>query len=353
MTLPRRILKLVEAIRLLDLDAILISHETDIRYLTEYPTHDAWLLVTPQAAFYITDGRYIEEVKKGIRGVTSLQFKGSVFDEIVGCAAKAGMRRLGIDERYMTVDEHKRLLKACRKNMSLLGANGCVDKLRAVKEPGELKLMREALRLNLKAYRSIKSWLKPGVAEIDILHRLEAFIRKEGVTFAFDPIIASGPNSAYPHARVTARKLCRKEPVLIDLGMNYKGYNSDLTRMFFLDTMPASYKKVLSIVGDAQQEAFKVIRPGIAAKDVDAVVRNYLKRYGLADRFSHSLGHGVGLDVHEAPRLSVTSDAVLQENMVCTVEPGVYFPGKYGVRLEEMVLVTKKGCEVLSVNYDQ
>jgi len=186
------------------------------------------------------------------------------------------------------------------------------------------------------------------VTEVDILHRLEAFIRKEGITFAFDPIIASGPNSAYPHARVTGRKLCRKEPVLIDLGMDYKGYKSDLTRMFFLDTMPTSYRDVLSVVHDAQQEAFKVIRPGVLGKDVDAAVRNYLKKHGLAERFTHSLGHGVGMEVHEAPRLSLSSDAILEENMVCTVEPGVYFPGKYGVRLEEMVLVTKKGCEVMS-----
>jgi Xaa-Pro aminopeptidase len=118
--------------------------------------------------------------------------------------------------------------------------------------------------------------------------------------------------------------------------------------MFFLDTMPASYRDVLSVVRDAQHEAFKMIRPGVLGKGVDAAVRNYLKKYDLAERFTHSLGHGVGMEVHEAPRLSITSDAVLQENMVCTVEPGVYFPGKYGIRLEEMVLVTKKGCEVLA-----
>jgi len=253
-----------------------------------------------------------------------------------------------VDERHLTVDQYKRLKSFCHKDVDMVPANGCVDALRAIKEPGELKLMREALRLDLKAYHAIERWIKPGVTEFDLLHRLEAFIRKEGVVFAFDPIIASGPNSAYPHARVTERKLCHKEPVLIDLGMDYKGYKSDLTRMFFLDTMPTSYKEVLSVVSDAQHEAFKVIRPGVRARDVDAVVRNYLKKYDLAANFTHSLGHGVGMEVHEAPRLSLSSDAILQENMVCTVEPGVYFPGKYGIRLEEMVLVTKKGCEVLT-----
>ena len=130
--------------------------------------------------------------------------------------------------------------------------------------------------------------------------------------------------------------------------MDYQGYKSDLTRMFFLDTMPTSFREVLSAVRDAQHAAFKVIRPGVRGKDVDAVVRNYLEKHGLAQWFTHSLGHGVGMEVHEAPRLSSSSEEVLKENMVCTVEPGVYFPGQYGIRLEEMVLVTKKGCEVLS-----
>jgi Xaa-Pro aminopeptidase len=348
MPLSRRLRKLLAAMHRLDLDALLINHDIDIHYLTEYPAHDAWLLVTPSEVFYITDGRYIEEVKKGLRGITAIQYNRSIFEEVVTCCRKARVRRMGIDERRLTVDQHKRLKGLCHKSVSIVEANTCVDQLRVIKEPGELLLMREALRLDLKAYRYIKPWIKPGVSELDILHRLEGFIRKEGVAFAFDPIIASGPNSAYPHARVTGRKLCRKEPVLIDLGMDYKGYKSDLTRMFFLDTMPASYKNDLSIVHDAQHEAFKVIKPGVLAKEVDAVVRNYLKKHGLAERFTHSLGHGVGMEVHEAPRLSVSSDAVLQENMVCTVEPGVYFPGKYGIRLEEMVLVTKKGCEILS-----
>lgn len=348
MPLSRRIRKLVPVMRRLKLDALLINDETSIRYLAEYPAHDAWLLVTPHEVFYITDGRYIEEVKEGLRGITPVRFTRSFFEEVAQLCHSTRVRRLGVDERHMTVEQYKRLKRSCHKSISLLEANGCVDGLRAVKEPGELLLMREALRLDLKAYRSIKPWLRPGVTEFDILHRLEAFIRKEGVAFAFDPIIASGPNSAYPHARVTARKLSRKEPVLIDLGMDYKGYKSDLTRMFFLDTMPASYRKVLAIVRDAQHEAFKVIRSGVLAKDVDAAVRGYLRKHELAEYFTHSLGHGVGMDVHEAPRLAVHSDAVLKENMVCTVEPGVYFPGKYGIRLEEMVLVTGKGCEVLS-----
>jgi Xaa-Pro aminopeptidase len=351
--MPARIKRSTALFPAMAVDGLLVTIGSDIRYLTQYPAHDSWLLITPREAFYITDGRYIEEVKKALCGVTPVRFGKSIFEETALLCAKVGVRRLGVDERYLTVDHFKKLKAVCGRKTSLVTANACVDRLRMIKGPDELVLIREALALNLKAYRFIQSLLKPGVREKDILARLEAFIHKHGVGFSFDPIIASGPNSAYPHARVTERKLCSKEPVLIDLGIDVKGYKSDLTRMFFLDKMPASFKEHLLAVRGAQEEAFKVIRPGIKAADVDAAARNYLKKHGLGEYFTHSLGHGVGLEIHEAPWISATSQAVLEEGMIFTVEPGIYFPGKYGIRLEEMVRVTQKGCEVLSANYDQ
>ncbi|MBF0330625.1 MAG: aminopeptidase P family protein [Candidatus Omnitrophica bacterium] len=352
MPLPPRIQELVAGFSKHGVDAVLVNHETDIRYLTQYPAKDAWLLVTPRQAFYITDARYIEEVRKEIAGVVPVKFEKSIFVETVALAYKAGVKCLGVDERHLTVYQYNRLKSFYNDAISMAPVDGLVSSVRMVKDKGELALMREAIALNLKAYSAIKTWVRPGVKEQDILLKLEAFIARNGVKFSFDPIIASGPNSAYPHAKVTERKLRANEPVLIDLGIDVKGYKSDLTRMFFLGRMPTSFGDVLSIVRDAQHEAFKVIRPGILAKDVDELVRNYLRKYGLAERFTHSLGHGVGLDIHEAPKISVNSEVVLAENMVFTVEPGVYFPGKYGIRLEEMVLVTKKGCEVLS-DYDK
>jgi Xaa-Pro aminopeptidase len=352
MALPVRLQALVAGFAKYGVDAVLVNHETDIHYLTQYPAHDAWLLVTPRQAFYITDARYIDEVKKRITGVVPVKFEKSIFVETVALAYKAGVKRLGVDEQHLTVYQHKRLRSFYNDEISMVAVDGLVASVRMVKDKGELALMRQAIKLNLQAYKAVKPFIKPGVKEEDLLLKLEAFIAKHGVKFSFDPIIASGPNSAYPHARVTDRKLRSNEPVLIDLGIDVKGYKSDLTRMFFLGRMPTSYRDVLSIVHDAQQEAFKVIKPGILAKDVDELVRNYLRKYDLAERFTHSLGHGVGLDIHEAPKLSVNSDVVLAENMVFTVEPGIYFPGKFGIRLEEMVLVTAKGCEVLS-DHDQ
>ncbi len=353
MALPARLQALVHGFAKYEVDAVLVNNATDIRYLTQYPAHDAWLLVTPRQAFYITDARYIDEVKKQLVGVVPVKFEKSIFVETVALAYKADVRCLGVDERHLTVYEHKRLKSFYNDEISMVPVDGLVSSVRMVKDKSEIALIREAIALNLQAYKGIKPFIKPGVRERDILVKLETFIAKHGVRFAFDPIIASGPNSAFPHARVTDRELRSNEPVLIDLGIDVKGYKSDLTRMFFLGRMPTSFRDVLSIVRDAQHEAFKVIRPGILAKDVDELVRNYFRKHGLSERFTHSLGHGVGLDIHEAPKLSVNSEVVLAQNMIFTVEPGVYFYGKYGIRLEEMVLVTEKGCEVLSEHYDQ
>ncbi len=348
-----RIKRAKDLLSSLGVDAVLVTREADICYLTRYPAHESWLLVTAQKSFYVTDGRYIEEVKKGISGVVPVDFKRSLFEKIIELCRGAGVRALALDEQNISLYQFRRLKAICGNKIKLVPANSITERLRMVKDTGEIKIIREALELNLKAYQMVKPRLKPGVRESDILAYLENFMRQHGVCFAFDPIIASGPNSAYPHARVTSRQLCSKEPVLIDLGVGLKGYKSDLTRMFFLDKMPASYKDVLDKVRGASEAALKMIRPGIKAKDVDAAARNYLKEQGLAEYFTHSLGHGVGLEVHEAPGLSASSNVVLEENMVFTVEPGVYFPGKYGIRLEEMVRVTKKGCEVLSVDHDQ
>ncbi len=352
-TLPQRMRALGPRLRAVGVEALLVTEVADLRYLTQYPAQDAWLLVTPQQAFYITDPRYIHEVSKALPGVTVVRFEKSLADEVVRLCIQTAVTRLGVDERYLTVSQYKRLKALSGKKIVLKPADSCVAALRMIKDPVELELIRQAITLDLAAYKYINRYIKVGVSEKDLLGKLEGFTRRHGASFSFDPIIASGPHSAFPHARVTDRKLCSNEPVLIDLGMDIKGYKSDLTRMFFLGKMPPSYSKAVSRVREAQAEAFRCIRPGVAAREVDAAARSYLGRYDLAAHFSHSLGHGVGLEVHEHPRLSVNSDVILQENMVCTVEPGVYFPGKYGIRLEEMVLVTKNGCEVLSVNYDQ
>lgn len=330
------------------IDALLVTNEVNIRYLTGFPAAEAWLLVTPKKAFYITDFRYVLEARKGVGDAEVIQYTDSLYKTTVDLARDQKVKVLGLDERHISAHAIRRLKTLAAGKPVLRSADSLVEVLRSIKDKGELALIRKALKINTQAYRFIEPFIKPGVREMDLLSHFEDFIREKKAAFAFPPIIASGPNAAFPHARVSGRKLRRRESLLIDFGVRINGYNSDLTRMFFLGTMARSLRENLSLIRGAQEEAFRIIRPGIKARAVDAAARGFLDRHGLAGYFGHSLGHGVGLEVHEDPRISMKSGVILQEGMVFTVEPGVYFPGQYGVRLEEMVLVTKTGCEVLS-----
>lgn len=331
-----------------------MSNPVNIRYLTGHMAEDAWLLVTQHKVFYITDFRYIELVTRELKkkDIDIVQFKNSLFESAIHLAAGAGVRALGFEENHLTYYQFGRLKSFASTNIKLKGLSVVIEALRVVKDPQELLAIRAAIKLNLKGFKYISRYIRPGVSERDILYKLQDFTRQEGAGFSFPPIIASGPNAAYPHAKVTERQFRSKEPVLLDFGVEMNGYKSDLTRMFFLGKMSNHFKETLSFIRGAQQAAFDKIKPGVQAKDVDAAARTFLEKQGLAQFFGHSLGHGVGIETHEMPRLSTKSGEELLENMVVTIEPGVYFPGRYGVRLEEMVLITKNGCEVLSGDRD-
>jgi Xaa-Pro aminopeptidase len=228
--------------------------------------------------------------------------------------------------------------------------DGFVEQFRMIKDDTEVAKIEKALAIHKDAYKYLSKIIKPGLSEEDILYKLEEFVRANRCKFSFLPIIASGPNSSLPHAKITKRKIAKNDVILVDIGIEVESYKSDLTRMFFLGRIPALIKEVEEIVRAAQKEAIKIIRPGISASEVDAQARNYLKEHKLDSYFKHSLGHGVGLEIHERPRLSPRDKTILQEGMIITVEPGVYIPGKFGIRIEDMVLVTKKGNRVLSDN---
>ncbi|MBF0593786.1 MAG: aminopeptidase P family protein [Candidatus Omnitrophica bacterium] len=345
-----RLSKLQSFFSELEVDAVFVSTPVNIRYLTGHLAEDAWLLITRAKTFYITDFRYIEHVKKVFkaRNIDVIQFEESLFKTVVQLAASHKVKVFGFEENHLTCYQFGRLRALAGKGVKFKGLSGAVEALRVVKEAQELDILRQAIRINLKGFSFIKKFICPGVSEEAVLFKLQDFIRREGVAFSFPPIIASGPNAAYPHARVSGRELKSSEPLLLDLGVEVSGYKSDLTRMFFLGKMSRSFEQNLSAIHGAQEAAYKVIRAGVEAKVVDAAARGFLEKKGLAQYFGHSLGHGVGLDTHEMPRISGKSGEILLENMVITVEPGVYFPGRYGVREEEMVLVTKNGCEVLS-----
>jgi Xaa-Pro aminopeptidase len=211
---------------------------------------------------------------------------------------------------------------------------------------------RDCLKVHFKAIDFMKKVVKPGLTERQAILKLESFVKSKGAEFSFVPIIASGPNSCYPHARATDRVIRNNEGVLLDFGIDLNGYKSDLTRNFFLGRITPRVKQVFDAVTLAQREAISLIKPGISCATVDLQARKVLRKFGLAKYFGHSLGHGVGLDIHETPRLSSHSTGILETGMIVTVEPGVYIPNQFGIRIEDMVLVTNEGCEVLSGYYD-
>jgi len=331
------------------IDALLVTRDVNINYLIGFPACESWLLVGRKKSFYITDFRYMLEAKKGLKGVAVKRYTQSVYKTIGEMSALLKAKRLGFDEQHVTLSFFKKL-KRENPSIDLRSANGLVESLREIKTSAEIKLIKKAIQLNLKVYDHIKGFLKVGMTELQVLERCERFIKDKKAAFSFPPIIASGPNACLPHAKVTDRRIKNNEMVLIDLGIELKGYKSDLTRMFFLGRIPRSIINIYNIVAEAQQKAITKIKSGIKACDVDLAARKHLNNNRLGKYFGHSLGHGVGLDIHESPRISSTNPAVLKAGMVITVEPAVYVPQKFGIRIEDMVLVTEKGCEVLSDN---
>jgi Xaa-Pro aminopeptidase len=346
----QRLTKLKSFLSKLGVDAVFVSNPVNIRYLIGHQVEDAWFLVTSSRAFYITDFRYIAFATKILKGsdVEIVQFEKSLFETAINCSLDTKVKILGFEENHLTYYQFLRLKSLANSKLRFKGLSGTVEALRVIKEPGEILTIRSAVAVNLKGFQFIKEYIRVGVSEREILYKLQDFIRQEGVLFAFPPIIASGSNASYPHARISDRKLGVNDPLLLDFGVEKDGYKSDLTRMFILGKMPRPFEKNLSMIRRAQEEAFKAIKPGVSAASVDGAARKFLDKHGLSRYFGHSLGHGVGLETHEMPRISTKSTEVLLENMIITVEPGIYFNNRYGVRLEEMVLVTDKGCEVLS-----
>lgn len=330
------------------IDGLLVKEDVNIKYLTLFPASESWLLVTPQQSFYITDFRYLEEARRGLKGVKAVYYKDSISTALFNLAQKLKIKKLGFDASHVTLSQYKLLKKKCPRGMQLVEANSLVEELREVKDRKELACIKEALKIHREALIMLKGAIKPGVKERDILKKLEEFIKRKKVGFSFEPIIASGPNSCYPHAKVTGRKVRNHEPVLVDMGIDVKGYKSDLTRMFFLGKIHPSVRFVNDAVKEAQQKAIEKIKAGVAVAELDKVARNSLAKKRLDKFFGHALGHGVGLEIHEGPRLSVKSNAVLKEGMVITIEPAVYLPNKFGIRLEEMVLVKRERAVVLS-----
>ena len=343
-----RLAKFLKLLKQKKLDSYLVTKDVNIRYLTDFPASESWLFVTSPKIYYITDFRYILEAKKGLKNILVVRYTKSTGDTLFKTAFKRRIKTIGFDERHMSVSVFRKLKKSLKNKIRLVPCNNLVESLREVKNSYEVARIRKALNFHGQAYRYLREVIKPSKTEGEVFSCLDEFVKKRGARFSFDPIIASGPNSCFPHAHVTDRRIRNNEIVLVDIGMEVAGYKSDLTRIFFLGKIPPLVKKVYQIVAAAQKKAIAKIKATAMASNIDKEARNYLTKNRLGKFFGHSLGHGVGLEIHEAPAISSKSPSILKEGMVITVEPAVYIPNKFGIRIEDMVLVTKDGCEILS-----
>ncbi|MCX5701943.1 MAG: aminopeptidase P family protein [Candidatus Omnitrophica bacterium] len=350
----RRLQRIYTKLEQAGLDSLIVSFPANISYLADYRIRDSYLIVSKKANIFITDFRYIEEAKRNIKIALIRKMNGSVFKLIADACLDLSFRRIGFEERHLPFAEYKKLNEEFNKKADLIPTFGLVEELREIKSPQELGKIKEAVAINIKAFKFIHGLIGCGIREIEIAAELERFIRYNGASSsAFDIIVASGPNSSFPHHITSSRKVKNNEPVLIDCGVDYLGYKSDLTRVFFSGRITSTIRSVYDIVLKSQDRAIKEIKAAVNIDKIDRVARQYIAQREYGGFFGHNLGHGIGLEVHEAPHISAKEKSKLKAGMVFTVEPAVYLPGRFGIRIEDMVLVREEGVELLSGNLDK
>jgi len=336
--------RLAELVAERELDALLITHMLSVRYLTGFRGTNAVCVLTPERRTFFTDFRYTERAEAEVEGWE----RADAARELVPEAAKLLNGKSGFDDVHMSVSEHCKLIETVEDRAELVAAGGLVEKLRRTKDEGELSAIAEAAKLADDVYRHTLERGLAGRTEKEVASVAVAGIRELGAEPSFPPIVAAGPNAALPHADPGDRPIGPNELIVFDMGAELDSYCSDCTRTFATGDPGGEATAVYEATLRAQLAGLDAVRPGIAGTDADAAARAVIEEAGHGERFGHGLGHGVGLEVHEAPRLSTVSDDVLGEGEVVTVEPGIYLPGRFGVRIEDLVVVSADGTRILT-----
>ncbi len=347
----RRLARLRASLAECELHGLLVSHAASVRYLTGFSGSNGGLLVDPDRAIFVTDGRYELQAEQELPDDVDFELLVLRDGLIAGLAERAAEefagRRVGFEGQRVAYGDWERLCGEAGA-VEWAAVAGVVEQLRAEKDDHELALIGKAAEIAAAALRETAPRVEPGLREVDVAAELDYRIRRLGAEgVAFETIVASGARTALPHAGTSARKLRDGDLVLIDFGARWHGYCSDMTRTFVVGEPDARQQEVYELVRAAQRAACAALRAGVSGSEVDAAAREVFAAQGVEDRFPHSSGHGLGLEVHEAPRLSRHSNEVLRPGMVVTVEPGLYFPGWGGVRIEDDLAVTKDGAGAL------
>ena len=360
--LARRHARIRQTLETLSLDALIVTNATNIRYLTNHVGSAGMLVIARDAVHLLVDFRYVESVRllqdspEACPGLRVWDVPASYDEALLGCLVEIGVTRVGFESTHVTVSQFdwwRRTCEARRLGLALRPTERAIEQHRVIKDAAEIATLRDsAARLGAVADATFAA-VRAGITERDLAGLLEAALRAAGYERpAFDTIVASGPNSALPHYRAAGRRLAAGDLLVLDFGGVLDGYCSDLTRTVAVGAPSPEARRIHAAVHAAQQAAIAAVRPGVDSTSVDTAARDVLRQHGLGEAFGHGTGHGLGLDIHEEPRVTrqradVTS-VPLEAGMVFTIEPGAYLPGFGGVRIEDDVLVTDTGCDVLT-----
>jgi Xaa-Pro aminopeptidase len=343
-----RLTKLRQALPEHNVDAILVGHAENRRYLSGFTGSAGWLLISADRALLATDFRYYEQVERQAPGFELAKVTTRIADLLPELLAELGVERLGFESKSLTVDELYTMSEASG-DVEWVPLKNTVADIRAIKDEEEIEALRRSVALTDEAFAHLLDVIQPGMTEREAAWEIESYMRSHGASkVAFDLIVAAGPNGALPHARPSGHAIQIGEPIVVDIGCILDGYASDMTRTFCLGQPGDKYLEVWNIVLQAQEAAEAAIRAGMSGVDADAVARDLVNAAGYGEYFGHGLGHGVGLAVHEGPGASRLSEDTFQAGMSLTVEPGIYLPGEFGVRIEDIVIIREDGVEILT-----
>ncbi len=330
------------------LDAFVSSFSPTMRYLCGYSGSNGLLIVADRSVSFLTDFRYKEIIQTGVSADTKIIASGSLVQAAVKEKILSAVKTIGFEKDHVTVAAFENI-KHAAGSKKLAAVSGVVESLRAVKDDSEIRTLKQAFDISDKVFKKILGIIKRGMTELDLSAEISYLHKKYGAeNDSFDVIVASGVRGSLPHGTASTKKLQDGEFVTLDFGCTVDGYHSDMTRTLCLGTPTSDMKKVYRIVLDAQQRACDAVCQGIPAKRLDSIARKHIAAKGYGKYFGHSLGHGVGLEIHELPRVAPQSTAILAIGNVITIEPGIYIPKQFGLRIEDTVVVQEHGYELLT-----
>ncbi|MDA1474881.1 M24 family metallopeptidase [Bacillus changyiensis] len=332
----------------LGIEGLLVTSQVNLQYMTGFTGSSGLAVISEDRAVFITDFRYTEQAKRQVNGFEIIEHTRGMSATAVDVIKEMGLKKIGFEQDKMTYGMYANYKNALGA-VELVPVSRSVERLRLIKSSEEIKILKEAAKIADAAFSHILTVIKPGMTEISIANELEFYMRSQGADHSsFDMIVASGLRSSLPHGVASSKTVEKGDFVTLDFGAYYKGYCSDITRTIAVGEPSDQLKNIYQIVFEAQMIGMTNIKPGITGRQADAYTRDHITSKGYGDYFGHSTGHGLGMEVHESPALSVRSDQTLDKGMVVTVEPGIYIPGTGGVRIEDDIVLTDEGNESLT-----